>query len=178
MYSRLLLELNPEVTGDCVDESVEQVLSNRPDFFFNFDLVIVTEISEKTLITLSNLLWNETGIVFPWAALQGRRKMPPAWKRWAGLRSFWCITSGTSSARKHRPAKTTFTFFNLVGIKLIFGMVQSLYEQESRRPWGPAGKMNWPSFSEPEMFAGQKRSKNKELATEILLCLHTPGTLG
>ena len=39
-------------------------------------------------------------------------------------------------------------------------------------------KMNWPSFSEPEMFAGQKRSKNKELATEILLCLHTPGTLG
>ena len=54
------MELNPEVTGDCVDESVEQVLSNRPDFFFNFDLVIVTEISEKTLITLSNLLWNET----------------------------------------------------------------------------------------------------------------------
>ena len=39
--------------------------------------------------------------------------MPPAWKRWAGLRSFWCITSGTSSARKHRPAKNTFTFYNL-----------------------------------------------------------------
>jgi len=58
--TRLLLELNPEVTGDCVDESVEQVLSNRPDFFSNFDLVIVTEISEKTLITLSNLLWNDS----------------------------------------------------------------------------------------------------------------------
>ena len=32
--------------------------------------------------------------------------------------------------------------------------------------------MNWPSFSEPEMFAGQNRSKNKK----ILLCLHTSGT--
>ena len=60
LFSRLLLELNPEVTGDCVDESVEQVLNNRPDFFSNFDLVIVTEISEKTLITLSNLLWHDS----------------------------------------------------------------------------------------------------------------------
>jgi hypothetical protein len=48
---RLLSELNPEVSGDCVDESVEQVLNNRPDFLTNFDLVIATEISEKTLIT-------------------------------------------------------------------------------------------------------------------------------
>ena len=56
---RLLSELNPEVSGDCVDESVEQVLNNRPDFLTNFDLVIATEISEKTLITLSNLLWDE-----------------------------------------------------------------------------------------------------------------------
>ena len=54
--ARLLLELNSEVTGDCVDENVDQVLTNRPDFFTNFDLVIATEISEKTLITLSNLL--------------------------------------------------------------------------------------------------------------------------
>ena len=58
--ARLLLELNPEVTGDCVDENVDQVLTNRPDFFTNFHLVIATEISEKTLITLSNLLWNDT----------------------------------------------------------------------------------------------------------------------
>merc|ERR1719189_1227987 len=57
--TRLLSELNPEVSGDCVDESVEQVLNNRPDFLTNFDLVIATEISEKTLITLSNLLWDE-----------------------------------------------------------------------------------------------------------------------
>ena len=142
--------------------------------------------------------------MFPWAALHRRRKMPPAWKRWAGLRSFWCITSETSSARKHRPAKTTFTFYNLESTRnktytwvdgpeaswarkqeqtnyflqfgqsktYIFEMLQKHYEQESRRPWGPAGKMNWPSFSEPEMFAGQNRSKNKK----ILLCLHTSGT--
>ena len=58
--ARLLLELNSEVTGDCVDENVDQVLTNRPDFFTNFHLVIATEISEKTLITLSNLLWNDT----------------------------------------------------------------------------------------------------------------------
>ena len=51
--------MNPEVSGDCVDESVEQVLNNRPDFLTNFDLVIATEISEKTLISLSKLLWNE-----------------------------------------------------------------------------------------------------------------------
>ena len=42
--TRLLLELNPEVRGDCVDESAEQVLNNRPDFFTNFHLVIATEI--------------------------------------------------------------------------------------------------------------------------------------
>ena len=58
--ARLLLELNPEVTGDCVDENVDQVLTNRPDFFTSFDLVIATEISEKTLITLSKFLWDET----------------------------------------------------------------------------------------------------------------------
>jgi len=57
--TRLLSELNPEVSGDCVDESVEQVLNNRPDFLTNFDLVIAAEICEKTLITLSNLLWDE-----------------------------------------------------------------------------------------------------------------------
>ena len=55
--TRFLLELNPEVRGDCVDESPEQVLNNRPDFFSNFHLVIATEIGEKTMLTLSSLLW-------------------------------------------------------------------------------------------------------------------------
>jgi hypothetical protein len=31
--TRLLLELNPEVRGDCVDEKPDQILSQRPDFF-------------------------------------------------------------------------------------------------------------------------------------------------
>lgn len=56
--TRLLLELNPEVRGDCVDESPEQVMNNRPDFFTSFDLVIATEIGEKTLATLSKSLWH------------------------------------------------------------------------------------------------------------------------
>ena len=56
--TRLLLELNPEVRGDCVDESPEIVLHNRPDFFNGFDIVIATEISEKTMITLSQVLWD------------------------------------------------------------------------------------------------------------------------
>jgi len=56
--TRLLLELNPEVRGDCVDESLEQVLSERKDFFLNFDLVVLTEIvNEKPLVSLSTFLW-------------------------------------------------------------------------------------------------------------------------
>ena len=56
--TRLLLELNGEVRGDFVDESPEQVLNNREDFFTNFDLVIACEIGEKTLAKLSSSLWN------------------------------------------------------------------------------------------------------------------------
>ena len=56
--TRLLLELNPEVRGDYVDESLEQVLSERKDFFLNFDLVILTDIvNEKPLSNLSTFLW-------------------------------------------------------------------------------------------------------------------------
>jgi len=76
---RLLLELNPEVRGDCVDERADQILSQRPDFFkvsiwlynFNnkminlikvlyykvFSIVIGSNIDEKTTTTLSKLLW-------------------------------------------------------------------------------------------------------------------------
>ena len=55
--ARLLLELNPEVRGDCVDERPEKILSDRPDFFKAFSLVIATNVNEKTLIKLSELLW-------------------------------------------------------------------------------------------------------------------------
>lgn len=58
---RLLLELNPDVHGDSVDEDVEQVLLNNPDFFNNFHVVIGTALSERTLTTLSEKLW-ECGI--------------------------------------------------------------------------------------------------------------------
>ena len=56
--TRLLLELNPGVRGDCVDESPDKVLHNRPDFFNDFNLVIATELSEKMMSTLSSLLWD------------------------------------------------------------------------------------------------------------------------
>ena len=56
--TRLLLELNPEVRGECVDVHPDQILSDRPDFFTNsFDLVIATDMDEKTLMNLSKLLW-------------------------------------------------------------------------------------------------------------------------
>ncbi len=55
--TRLLMELNPEVRGDCVDESADQILRNRPDFFKDFDLVIATEIGERAAMTLSSILW-------------------------------------------------------------------------------------------------------------------------
>jgi len=54
----LLLELNPEVRGECVDVHADQILSDRPDFFtHSFDLVIASEMDEKTLMSLSKLLW-------------------------------------------------------------------------------------------------------------------------
>jgi len=56
----LLLELNPDARGECVDVHPEQILSDRPDFFTNsFDLVIASnDVSEATLMTLSKLLWD------------------------------------------------------------------------------------------------------------------------
>lgn len=53
----LLQELNPDVRGDYVDESVESLLESRPDFFTTFKIVVATSLSEKTLIALSKLLW-------------------------------------------------------------------------------------------------------------------------
>ena len=87
MATTLLLELNPDARGECVDVHPEQILSDRPDFFTNsFDLVIASnDVSEgmfmytflisrfrifiilvlnwfdfiaATLMTLSKLLWD------------------------------------------------------------------------------------------------------------------------
>ncbi|XP_068148334.1 nedd8-activating enzyme E1 regulatory subunit [Drosophila tropicalis] len=54
---QLLQELNPDVNGDYVDESVDYILANRSNFFDNFDLVIASNLNEQTLISLSNRLW-------------------------------------------------------------------------------------------------------------------------
>lgn len=54
---QLLQELNPDVRGDYVDESVEHLLQNNPDFFRTFSVVIASSIKETTIIALSEKLW-------------------------------------------------------------------------------------------------------------------------
>lgn len=56
---QLLQEMNPDVNSDYLDESVETILSNNPEFFYSFKVVIATSLKEKTLITLSRLLWSQ-----------------------------------------------------------------------------------------------------------------------
>lgn len=57
MATQLLLELNQDVHGDYVDEDIEQVLENNPDFLNNFSVVVATDLKEKTVIQLSVKLW-------------------------------------------------------------------------------------------------------------------------
>ena len=57
MASRFLLEMNREVRGDSMEESPEHILSNKPDFFQSFTIVIATEMKEKCLKKLSQILW-------------------------------------------------------------------------------------------------------------------------
>lgn len=54
---QLLQEMNPDVCSDYLDESVDNILSNNPEFFYTFKVVIATSLKEKTLISLSRLLW-------------------------------------------------------------------------------------------------------------------------
>ncbi|XP_074640964.1 NEDD8-activating enzyme E1 regulatory subunit-like isoform X2 [Tubulanus polymorphus] len=55
-----LQELNEDVSGDFVEESVEQLLEklDNPDFFLTFSCVIATDLAEKTLLSLANYLWD------------------------------------------------------------------------------------------------------------------------
>ncbi|XP_065843401.1 NEDD8-activating enzyme E1 regulatory subunit-like [Oscarella lobularis] len=53
----LLLELNGDVKGNYVDETAERMLQNRPEFFKSFSCVIATNLSEKTLLNLGDILW-------------------------------------------------------------------------------------------------------------------------
>lgn len=45
--TQLLLELNPDVRGDAIDESLDKLLTNNPDFFNNFSVIVATRLSEK-----------------------------------------------------------------------------------------------------------------------------------
>ncbi|XP_070575190.1 NEDD8-activating enzyme E1 regulatory subunit-like [Ptychodera flava] len=55
--TELLCELNADVSGDCVEETVEQLLESNPQVFEVFDVVIVTELPERTLLDLATFLW-------------------------------------------------------------------------------------------------------------------------
>lgn len=55
--AQLLQELNPDVNGDYVDECIDHILQVNPDFFKNFDVVVANQLSERSIVTLSNLLW-------------------------------------------------------------------------------------------------------------------------
>ncbi|CAB3370705.1 Hypothetical predicted protein [Cloeon dipterum] len=57
--TKLLMELNSDVRGDFVDESVEQLLNNSPDFFDNFTVVYAVSLPERTLLPLSKKLWSQ-----------------------------------------------------------------------------------------------------------------------
>ncbi|KAH8390523.1 hypothetical protein KR215_003825, partial [Drosophila sulfurigaster] len=60
---QLLQELNPDVDGDYVDESVDYILANRPNFFDSFNLVIASNLNEQSLLLLANRLW-ESNVPF------------------------------------------------------------------------------------------------------------------
>lgn len=45
-----LLELNPDVRGDYIDESVEHVLTHTQDFFNGFSVVITANLPEKQVV--------------------------------------------------------------------------------------------------------------------------------
>ncbi|KAL3198134.1 hypothetical protein MRX96_014476 [Rhipicephalus microplus] len=56
--ARLLVELNPDVQGDFVEETAENLLEHNPAYFSNFSAVIATGLQEKTLLALAARLWD------------------------------------------------------------------------------------------------------------------------
>ncbi|KAK5640458.1 hypothetical protein RI129_011269 [Pyrocoelia pectoralis] len=53
-----LLELNPDVRGDYIDDFPDHVMSQTQDFFNHFNVVIATALPEKVLMPLSKQLWS------------------------------------------------------------------------------------------------------------------------
>ncbi|KAK6174690.1 hypothetical protein SNE40_017921 [Patella caerulea] len=56
--TELLSELNEDVSGDFIEESPSNLIENNPDFFASFTIVIATNMDEKSLLQLGELLWN------------------------------------------------------------------------------------------------------------------------
>lgn len=55
--TQFLQELNPDVNGEFIDENVDTIIANNPEVFKNFSVVVACGLNEKSLIKLSNLLW-------------------------------------------------------------------------------------------------------------------------
>ena len=56
----LLVELNSEVRGDCIEDDFDSVLTMNADFFQRFSLVIATELPEAGLLRLAQALWKSS----------------------------------------------------------------------------------------------------------------------
>lgn len=57
--TELLLEMNSDVRGDFIEETIENVLDDNPSILTKFSIVIATGLNnEKTIIRLSKLLWD------------------------------------------------------------------------------------------------------------------------
>ncbi len=59
----LLVELNTEVRGNFIEDSVESLLDSNPNFFDTFTLVVATDIPESTLLKLSQALWKASTLL-------------------------------------------------------------------------------------------------------------------
>lgn len=55
---RLLLELNGEVRGHAVPESIDLLLADRPDFWNEFSTVVACGLTDRTVVELSRRLWD------------------------------------------------------------------------------------------------------------------------
>lgn len=55
--TRLLQELNPDVSGDFLDDSIDSMIETRSQYFQSFDVVVASNLKESTLKNLSSLLW-------------------------------------------------------------------------------------------------------------------------
>ncbi|KAJ3181110.1 NEDD8-activating enzyme E1 regulatory subunit [Gaertneriomyces sp. JEL0708] len=53
----LLRELNEEVSGAAVEDSVSNLLKNNPSFFVQFTLVIATQLAQPDLLALGEYCW-------------------------------------------------------------------------------------------------------------------------